>query len=405
MTAVEVKKDIYWVGAVDWNVRDFHGYSTERGTTYNAYLVKDEKVALFDTVKHDFISDLVHNIHQVIEPTKIDYIIVNHVELDHSGSLPELIERVKPEKIFCTANGKRAMISHFHREDWPFEVVKTGDEISLGSRTVRFIETKMLHWPDSMFSYLVEDKLLFSSDAFGQHLASSQRFDDQLPMDELITHAAKYYANILLVFSPLVQKLLAQVGEMGLAIEMIAPDHGPIWRTAPGKIIEAYGRWSRQETAKKALVVYDTMWKSTEKMAKSICTGLEREGVEVRLMSARLCHRSDIMAEMLDAKAVIFGSATLNNNIMPRLADILTYVKGLRPVGRIGASFGSYGWSGEAVRQLNGYLEEIGIELVDEGVKIKNVPDHEGYKQCMELGRTVGRAVMQGTQTTVGDNK
>ena len=400
MTAVEVKKDVYWVGAVDWNVRDFHGYSTERGTTYNAYLVKDEKVALFDTVKSDFKGDLVHNIHQVIEPAKIDYIIVNHVELDHSGSLPELIELVKPEKIFCTANGKRAMISHFHREDWPFEVVKTGDEISLGRRTVRFIETKMLHWPDSMFSYLVEDKLLFSSDAFGQHLASSQRFDDQLPMDELINHAAKYYANILLVFSPLVQKLLAQVTEMGLAIEMIAPDHGPIWRTAPGKIIEAYARWSRQETANKALVVYDTMWKSTEKMAKSVCTGLEREGLEVRLMSARLCHRSDIMAEMLDAKAIIFGSATLNNNIMPRLADILTYVKGLRPVGRVGASFGSYGWSGEAVRQLNGYLEEIGIGLVHEGVRIKNVPDHDGYKQCVELGRAVGWAVMQETAPT-----
>lgn len=243
------------------------------------------------------------------------------------------------------------MISHFHCQDWPFEVVKTGDEISLGSRTVRFIETKMLHWPDSMFSYLVEEKLLFSSDAFGQHLASSQRFDDQLPIDELMNHAGKYYANILMVFSPLVQKLLAQVAEMGLAIEMIAPDHGPIWRGAPERIVEAYGRWSRQETVNKALVVYDTMWKSTEKMAKSICAGLEKEGVEVRLMSARLCHRSDIMAEMLDAKAIVVGSATLNNNIMPRLADILTYIKGLRPVGRIGAAFGSYGWSGEAVRQ------------------------------------------------------
>ncbi len=400
MTAVEIKKDIHWVGAVDWNVRDFHGYSTERGTTYNAYLIKDEKVALVDTVKHDFKSDLLHNIHQVMEPSKIDYIIVNHVELDHSGSLPEMIELIQPEKIFCTANGKRAMISHFHREDWPFEVVKTGDEISLGNRTVRFIETKMLHWPDSMFSYLLEDKILFSSDAFGQHLASSQRFDDQLPMDELITNAGKYFANILLVFSPLVQKLLAQVGEMDLGIEMIAPDHGPIWRGQPGKIIEAYDRWSGQETKNKALVVYDTMWKSTEKMAKSVCTGLEREGVEVRLMSARLCHRSDIMAEMLDAKAIIVGSATLNNNIMPRLADILTYVKGLRPKGRIGASFGSYGWSGEAVKQLNGFLDEMGIEVVGDGVRIKNVPEHEGYQKCVELGAAVGRAVRGSEQLT-----
>ncbi|MDH5299386.1 MAG: flavodoxin domain-containing protein [Desulfobulbaceae bacterium] len=395
MGAVEIKKDIFWVGAVDWNVRDFHGYSTDKGTTYNAYLIKDEKVALFDTVKHNLKSDLVHNIHQVVEPGKIDYIIVNHVEMDHSGSLPDIIDLVKPEKVFCSANGKRALLSHFHREDWPYEVVKTGDEISLGTRTVRFIETKMLHWPDSMFSYVNEEKLLISSDAFGQHLASSERFDDQLPLSELMVHAAKYYANILLVFAPLVQKLLASVAEMGLEIDMIAPDHGPIWRTAPDQIIAAYDRWSRQEARNKAVVVYDTMWHSTEKMAKAVCAGLEKEGVEVRLMCARLCHRSDIIAELLDAKAVICGSATLNNNIMPRMADILTYMKGLRPKGKLGAAFGSYGWSGEAVKHLGEAMTEIGIDLVHEGVRVKNVPDHDGYKECVALGSAVGRAVRQ----------
>jgi len=398
MTAVAVKNDIYWVGAVDWNVRDFHGYSTDKGTTYNAYLIKDEKVALFDTVKHNLKSDLIHNIHQVIDPRRIDYIIVNHVEMDHSGSLPELIDLVQPEKVFCSANGKRALLSHFHREDWPLEVVKTGDEISLGARTVQFIETKMLHWPDSMFSYIKEEKLLISSDAFGQHLATSERFDDQLPMDELMAHAAKYFANILLVFSPLVQKLLADVKAMGLAIDTIAPDHGPIWRTNPDRIIAAYDRWSSQEARAKAVVVFDTMWHSTEKMAKAVCAGLAREGLDVRLMSARLCHRSDIIAEMLDAKAVLLGSATLNNNIMPRMADIITYAKGLRPKGKLGATFGSYGWSGEAVKHLNNALEEIGIEQVHEGVRVKNVPTHDGYQSCVEMGAAVGRAVNQALQ-------
>ncbi len=395
MTAVAVKDDIYWVGAVDWNVRDFHGYSTDRGTTYNAYLVKDQKVALFDTVKHNFKSELIHNIHQILDPTSIDYLIVNHVEMDHSGSLPEMVELVKPEKIFCSANGKRALLSHFHREDWPLEVVKTGDEISLGSRTVQFIETKMLHWPDSMFSYLKEDRLLISSDAFGQHLATSERFDDQLALDELMGHAAKYYANILLVFSPLVQKLLAEVTAMGLDLEMIAPDHGPIWRTHPDRIIAAYDRWSRQEARAKAVVVYDTMWHSTEKMANAVSTGLAREGMDVRLMSARLCHRSDILTEILDAKAVILGSATLNNNIMPRMADIITYTKGLRPKGKVGAAFGSYGWSGEAVKHLNAALADIGIEQVHDGVRIKNVPDHGAYQQCIDLGMAVGRAARE----------
>lgn len=395
MKPVEIKPDIFCVGAVDWNIRDFHGYALEKGTTYNAYLVRDEKTVLFDTVRQGFGNDLLHNLHQVIDPAKIDYIVVNHVELDHSGCLPEMIELIKPEKIFCSPMGHKALLEHFHRPDWPYEVVKTGDRITLGKRSVQFIETRMLHWPDSMFSYLPEDKLLISSDAFGQHWATSQRFDDEVDTAELMAHAAKYYANILLLFSPAVEKLLAQVEADGLEIEMIAPDHGLVWRRDPAAILEAYRAWSRQQPRRKAVIIYDTMWHSTEKMAKAVAHGLQLEGInEVRLLHARKNHRSDIMTEVMDAKAVIFGSATLNNNIMPAMADVLTYMKGLRPKNKLGAAFGSYGWSGEAVKHLNASLEGMGFAMpAAAGVRIKNVPSHETLAECVALGRTIAQAM------------
>lgn len=395
MSTTEIKKDIFWVGAVDWNIRDFHGYSTDRGTSYNAYLIKDEKIALFDTVKKECKADLLHHLREVVgDPAKIDYLIVNHVEMDHSGSLPDLVDLVKPEKIFCSPMGHKALLEHFHRPDWPYQVVATGDSISLGKRTVQFLETKMLHWPDSMFSYIPEEKLLISSDAFGHHWATSERFDDQVDQGELMAHAAKYYANILMIFSPIVQKLLAQVQEMGLAIEMIAPDHGVIWRKNPRAIIEAYDRWSQGQTVDKAVIIYDTMWHSTEKMAKALMNGLIAEGVNnVKLLHVRRNHRSDIITEVLDARAVILGSPTLNNNIMPAMADIITYMKGLRPKNKLAAAFGSFGWSGEAVKHLTGHLTDIGLTLIGEGVRIKNVPDHPALAQCKELGREIARAM------------
>jgi len=397
MSTTEIKKNVYWVGAVDWNIRDFHGYSTYKGSTYNAYLVMDEKIALFDTVKSNFKRDLIHQIYQVTDPKKIDYLIVNHVEMDHSGSLPEMMELIQPEKLICSPMAKKALLEHFHREDWPYEVVETGSTISLGKKTVQFLETRMLHWPDSMFSYIPEDKLLISSDAFGQHWATSERFDDEVESGELMAHAAKYYANILLIFSPIVQKLLATLQEMNLDIDMIAPDHGLIWRKSPETIIKAYDRWSKQETSDKAVIIYDTMWHSTEKMAKAICSGLVEAGIStVKIMHVRKNHRSDVMTEALNAKALIFGSPTLNNNMMPAMADVLTYMKGLRPKNRIGAAFGSYGWSGEAVKHINAVLEEMKIELIDGGVKIKNVPTHDTLKDCVELGRKIGQAMLAG---------
>jgi flavorubredoxin len=395
MNPVEVKKGVYWVGAIDWNIRDFHGYSTPKGTTYNAYLVVDEKVALFDTVKKPFKKCLVDNIKQIIDPKKIDYLVVNHVEMDHSGVVPEMIELIQPEKVLCSPMGKRALIEHFGREDWPYEVAETGQSLKLGKRTVQFLETRMLHWPDSMMSYIPEDKLLISSDGFGQHWATSARFDDEVPGEELFAHAAKYYANILLLFSPLVQKLIAKVQQMGIEIDMILPDHGLIWRGNPGGIIEAYGTWSRQESKRKAVIIYDTMWQATEQMAVAIGAGLKDEGVDFKLLNLKINHRSNIMTEVLDARAVILGSPTINNGMMPTMADMLSYMKGLRPAGKLGAAFGSYGWSGEAVKLMTESLKDMNFELVSEGIKIKFQPRPDDLNRCAELGRQIAAQIKQ----------
>lgn len=394
MQPIEINKNIYWVGALDWDIRDFHGYSTPQGTTYNAYLVIDDKVTLFDTVKKGHGCALMDNIKRIIDPAKIDYIVVNHVEPDHSGSLPEVMDIVKPEKVFCSSNGKKALLAHYHRDDWPYEVVSDGQTLSLGSKTVHFLETRMLHWPDSMFSYIEQDKLLISQDAFGEHWATTERFDDEMDQSKLMHEAAKYYANILLLYSPLVQKLLARVSEMGLEIDIIAPDHGVIWRANPGSIIEAWGKWSRQETKDKALVVYDTMWHSTESMAHAIAEGLAAEGISVKVINMQFNHRSDVATEMLDAKAILFGSATINNGMLPRMADVISYVKGLRPANKIGAAFGSYGWGGEAVKLLNAAMEEMKFDIIDPGIRVNYVPTQADIAQCVELGRKVGKAIL-----------
>jgi flavorubredoxin len=396
MPPVEILKDIYWVGAIDWSIRDFHGYSIYRGTTYNAFLVRDEKITLFDTVRGGFKAELLGHIGRIIDPSAIDYLVVNHVEMDHSGVLPEVVELVKPQRIICSAAGRKALLAHFHRETWPYEVVKTGDSISLGKRTVQFIETRMLHWPDSMFSYIPEDRLLISSDAFGQHWATVARFDDEVDLSLLLGHAAKYYANILLPYSNLVQKLLSRVKEMELVVDMIAPDHGIIWRGNPGRILECYDDWSKQRSKQRALVVYDTMWHSTEMMAKAIVEGLVEEGIEVELFDLSTNHRSDIMTEILDAGAVVFGSPTLNNGMLPRVADLLHYMKGLRPANKIGAAFGSYGWSGEAVRLINASMEEMKFRVIDPGIIVRYVPEQGDLQECIELGRKLAHALKGG---------
>lgn len=390
MSKTELAKGVYWVGAIDWDVRDFHGYSTYKGTTYNAFLIVDKKVTLIDTVKRSHLDELMRNIRAIIDPEKIDYLIINHVEMDHSGSLPEMIKIINPEKVFCSPMGKKALIDHFHCDDWPYEEVKSGSEISLGKKTIQFIETRMLHWPDSMFSYLKEDGILFSSDAFGQHYATSERFDDEVDITLVMEESAKYYANILYLFSPLIRKLLTAVGEMNLDIKMIAPDHGVIWRTHQDKIIGAYDKWSKNESDKKALVIYDSMWHSTEKMAHAVAHGLAEEGVSTNLINLKVHHRSDVMTQVLGAKAIVLGSSTLNNGLLPRMAGLLMYMRGLKPTNKFGAAFGSFGWSGEAVGLLNEALTDMKIEVIEDGLRLKYVPNDDMLKECTEMGKRIG---------------
>jgi flavorubredoxin len=392
MEPLEIAKDIYWVGAVDWNIRDFHGYSTYRGTTYNAYLIVDDKITLVDTVKKEFADDLLTKVSKVVDPKKIDYVISNHTEMDHSGGLARVMHRVGEDKpLYCSKMGFKNLQKHFPQK-WNYKPVENGGELSIGKRTLTFLETRMLHWPDSMFSYLKEDKILFSSDGFGQHYAGLERFDDEIG-DDIMPHARKYFANILLPYSPLVLKLVEKVTEMGLAVDMICPDHGVMWRKDPAKIINAYVEWSKQEPKRKALVIYDTMWHSTEKMAETIVAALGSEGVVAQPMHLRSWHRSDIMTEVLDAGAVIVGSPTINNGLFPTVSDFLTYMKGLKPQNKIGAAFGSYGWSGEAVKLLNQELDAMKFNLVDPGLKIQYVPDDQGLDACRKLAKKVAQAL------------
>ena len=392
MKPLEIAKGIYWVGAVDWNIRDFHGYSTHDGTTYNAYLIMDDKITLLDTVKKEYADQLIENISQIVDPRKIDYMVSNHTEMDHSGGLARVMHRIGEDKpLYCSKVGQQNLSLHYTQK-WNYQPVENGGELSLGKRTLTFMETRMLHWPDSMFSYLKEERILFSSDAFGQHYAGLERFDDEIG-DRIMPDARKYFANILLLYSPLILKLVNKVTEMGLAIDMICPDHGIIWRKDPSKIINAYVEWSEQKPARKALVIYDTMWHSTESMAEAIVDALGQEGVDAKPMHLRSCHRSDIITEVLDAGAILVGSPTLNNGLFPTVSDFLTYMKGLKPKNKVAAAFGSYGWSGEAVKLINRELEEMKFEIIDPGVRIQYVPDKKSLGKCYEMAQKVAAAL------------
>lgn len=383
---------IYWVGAVDRDIPPSSGYA---GTSYNAFLIIDEKVTLVDGVKYSHREEMWDNIRKIIDPEKIDYMIVNHVEPDHSSSLPEIVSTIKPEKIFCSSAGKEAIVAHFHNEEWPFEVVKSGTEISLGARTVRFIMTRMLHWPDSMFSFLKEDGILFSNDAFGQHVATDERFDDEVDLDMVLKGAKFFYANNLNLLSPLIKKTLKSLHEMELGMRMIAPDHGLIWRKNPEKILEAYYEWSCQRHSKEALVVYDTKWKSTEIMAKAIAKGIEEKNVPVTLCSLKEWHRGAIMEKLLTSSTIVLGSPTINNGTIPSVAAFLHYIKGLKPKKKLGAAFGSYGWGGEAVRQINDTFDCLKVQRVDDGLRIKFVPDEEQLQACVEYGHRIAEATLK----------
>jgi flavorubredoxin len=391
MSKVQLAKGVYWVGAIDWNVRNFHGYSTHRGTTYNAYLIIDEKIALIDTVKAPFYDEMAARVREIASFDKIDYVISNHVEMDHSGSLPMALRDAKNAKLVTLEKfGENGLAKTFHRS-WPVIAVKEGSTVDLGKRKLAFIPTPMLHWPDSMCTYLVEDKLLFSMDAFGQHIATSQRFDDEVDMGIVMHEASKYYANILMPFGDLIVKAVNKLG--GVKIDMIAPSHGIIWRLHIKDIVEAYAKWGKGETAAKALVIYDTMWGSTQKMALAIVKGMVDEGVDVKLFNLTASDKSDVIKEVLDAKALIIGSPTLNNGMFPSVAEFLCYLKGLKPKNKIGAAFGSHGWGGGAVKAIQQELEHTGVELIDSKLAFKFVPDEGEIQKCIDFGREVAAKI------------
>jgi len=387
-SAVKISDHVYWVGAIDWSIRDFHGYTTPHGSTYNAYLIMADKITLIDAVKAPFMDEMLARIASVIDPARIDYVVSNHSEQDHCGCLLRVIDRVKPEKAFASTMGVKTLKEIFH-DDCSILPVKDGEKLSLGNMELQFMETRMIHWPDSMFSYLEKDGVLFSQDAFGMHLATFERFADELPPDELEYEAATYYANIVLPYSPVVLKTLERVSAAGWAVKMFAPDHGPIWRKDLNVIMDLYQKWARQKPTDKAVVVYATMWHSTEMMAKAIAEAMAAAGLRVRLLSMNDVHRSEVVYEVLEAGALIVGSPTLNNNILPQMADVMTYLKGLKPANLIGAAFGSFGWSGESVKDLEATLKEMKVEIVADPVSARHVPREDVLEKCAHLGKAI----------------
>ena len=379
--AVEIAKNIYWVGAVDWSMRNFHGYETSRGTTYNAYLILDEKITLIDTVKIDFKEELLARISSVIDPAKIDVIISSHVEPDHSGSLREVAEIAKNAEIFTTnPNGLKGLTARYGNLN--YKAVKAGDSVSIGARTLQFVPTPMLHWPDSMVTYCPEEKILFSNDAFGEHLATSMRFDDENDLETILFEAKKYYANILMPFGKQAQVALKALGD--LEINLIATGHGVIWRKNISKIIDCYKFWSSDEVNERAVVVFDSMWHSTEILAQTITEAFARRGIPAAYYDIKKTPLSDIVTDIFKSKYLAVGSPTINNQMMPTIAAFLCYIKGLRPLNHKGFAFGSYGWGGQSIAQVEDELKAAGVEIILDKIRIANLPTEKQLDEISE---------------------
>lgn len=379
-----LNENIDWVGAVDWTIRDFHGYDVEHGTTYNAYLVRDEKTALVDTVKSPFADELLRNVSALVDPLRVDYVICNHAELDHAGALPQVLNAMPQATLLCDKKCAAALGEHFDTSSWKIRTVADGETVSLGRRTLRFVETPMVHWPESMFTYVPEDKLLFSMDAFGQHCATSERFDDQVDLSSVMREAKTYYANIVTPYGKSVLTCLE--GLNGTEINTIAPSHGLIWRSHGREIVEAYRNWASCRLQPKVLVIYDTMWESTAAMAQAILDGATRPGVSVELIHIRRSNLTHIAAEALDAAAVAFGSATLNRGMMPMAAAVLNYLQGLRPQGKVAVAFGSYGWGKGGQEAVDKALREIGWEILCEPLRARYRPTAAMLAECRRVG-------------------
>ena len=378
MQAIEIKPGIYWVGAIDWSMRSFHGYQTGRGSTYNAYLILDEKITLIDTVKAPFKEELLARVSQIVDPGKIDYIVSSHVEPDHSGSIPFMMERCPKAKIITSLpNGLKGLKAHYG--EYPYQGVKAGDTLNIGRRTLQFVPTPMLHWPDSMVTYCPEEALLFSNDAFGQHFASTGRFDDDNDLPTVLWEAKKYYANILMLYGRLAQAALAALA--GLDIKMIATGHGIIWRSHIPEILDAYKHWSTGQLEDKAVVVFDSMWHSTEIIAQAITEAFAQHGIPAVYYDLKVNHMSDIVVDILSSKYLAVGSPTINNQMMPSVAGFLCYLKGLAPKGRQSFAFGSFGWGGQSIAQIEEELKAAGCDICLDKIRISNVPSPEQLQE------------------------
>ncbi len=383
MKAVEIKEGVYWVGAIDWGIRDFHGYTTYRGTSYNAYLIVDNEITLIDTVKAPFFQEMMERIRSVADPGDIKNIITNHVEMDHSGSLAKLAHVVPDARIYSSKRAEYGIASYHGIDE--LNLVGTGDSLSLGKRSLSFVEAPMLHWPDNMMAYCPEEKILFSNDAFGQHLASAYRFDDQVDRHVLFEEAAKYYANILMPFGSLIEKKIGEVTDLGLDIDIICPSHGIVWRDNPGQIIQQYLDWATGKDADKILVIYDTMWQSTEMLAREITEAIAERGGKVQLFKLRADDKSDIIKEVLGARTIIIGTPTLNNKMYPSVAEFLNYLTGLRPSGKKFAVFGSFGWGGGGTKEIIQELERANMEVIKPALDVKFRPGEDINEKIEEF--------------------
>lgn len=385
---IKINDDIYWVGHIDWPLRNFHGYSTPQGSTYNAYLIIDEKPTLIDTVKHYGYDEMLGRIKEIIHPSKIQYIISNHSEMDHSGSIDKLLDLCPQAEVVCSPKGKEGLTRHF-KKNWKFKVVDSGDKLSIGKRNLEFFLTPMVHWPDSMVTYLNSEQILFSSDAFGQHYACPERFSDEVGADIIFREAAKYYANIVMPYAAQVKKALETLQSLNL--EAICPAHGLIWRRKQNieTIIDLYDKWSNAKCEERVVIVYDTMWHSTEKIARRLYELIDKAGLTVKLVSLNSSDISDVLADILGAKAVIVGSPVLNSGMLPSIGAFLTYLKGLKPKNKIGFSFGSYGWSKGSFKDLEEGLKTSGIELIDQGKYFQYIPDEKELSSLSEVVKKV----------------
>lgn len=399
MKPVEIKPDIFWVGAIDWGIRDFHGYITQNGTTYNNYLIKDEQVTLIDTVKHDFCSVTLENIKRIVDLSKIKNLVINHIEPDHASSIDMIMKLIPNATVYISEKGKRGIERYFDTSNWTLKVVKNGDTLNIGKYTLLFLETPMLHWPDSMVTYVKEARLLFSQDAFGQHIATAARFDDEFvechSQFELEDAIADYYANILMPFGQLIKTKIADIVKAGLEIDMIAPDHGIIWRKDPGKIIQKYLDLANNKADLRVAVIYDTMWHSTEHMTIPVVQGIKDEGVDCRVIKLRASPMSVAIKEFWKARGALIGTPTINNIMFPSVAEFLYHLGGLRPKGRIIGAFGSFGWGGGAVKEAYEFFKKMGLEIVEPGVQVQYKPTIDDEQKCYEFGKAFAAKVKE----------